>query len=132
MFRMFLKGVTQDWKKRGNKINLTQFKVLYILDNDGPQKVSQLAHALSISSAAVTGITDQLLTEGYVTKERCEQDRRVVFITLTDKGRTTVKEINNFQEVSLLSYFEMLEDDDVHHLKRILGKLLTKRNTKSI
>ncbi|MGM9986084.1 MAG: MarR family winged helix-turn-helix transcriptional regulator [Bacillaceae bacterium] len=124
MFRMFLKRVSQDWKKQGHGINITQFKVLFHLVNEGPQKVSQIANALSLSSAAVTGITDQLLNEGYVRKEREKNDRRVVTITIIEKGKFIVKNVLDGQQKSLQSYFERLSEEDIQQLKRIFGVLV--------
>lgn len=42
MFRTLLKSISQEWNKRGREYNLSfpQYKMLYILDMSGTQKVS--------------------------------------------------------------------------------------------
>ncbi|WP_019244250.1 MULTISPECIES: MarR family transcriptional regulator [Bacillus] len=123
MFQMFLKGIAREWNSKGYKLNPNQFKVLKILMNSGPQKVSNLADALCISSAAVTGITDQLLEDGYVKKERGENDRRVVNITLTEKGKAEAEYLQKIQNENLKARFDVLPDEEIQNLKRILSLL---------
>jgi MarR family transcriptional regulator, organic hydroperoxide resistance regulator len=130
MFKTFLKGVTQNWNKQGYNISLTQFKALHTLLREGPLKVSQLAGALDMTPAAITGITDQLYAEGYVDKERAEGDRRVVNITLTKKGEDTVNEVIDRHKLVMQSYFEVLPDEDVEHLRRIFAVLISKLDKK--
>ena len=125
MFRTFLKGISQDWNKQGYHINITQYKALATLSKNGPQNASQIATALSITPAAITGITDQLIAEDYVKKERAEDDRRVVNITITQKGEEKLKEVQEGQQEIIESYFKVLPDEDVEHLRRIFAKIIS-------
>lgn len=124
MFRTFLKGISQVWNKRGYCLTLPQFKILYILDRDGPQRVSHLANSLHITPAAVIGVADQLLIEGYVRKERADNDRRVVNIFLTDKGKEMLSEMHISQQAAMGEYFNVLPEADIQHLKRIFTTLI--------
>ncbi|MFS0782560.1 MarR family winged helix-turn-helix transcriptional regulator [Bacillus sp. 1P06AnD] len=123
MFQTFLKGISQNWKKEGYSISINQFKVLRILATEGPQKVSELANILCLSSAAITGVTDQLDLDGYVHKERCSQDRRAVIITITETGKSMDESIVNSQSGMFQSYFQILSRQDIQHLKRIFSML---------
>lgn len=126
MFGTLIKKITQDWNRRGGEYNLSfpQFKMLHILNRIGPQKVSHLAEKLGLTSAAITGITDRLVTEGYVERKRTEADRRVVFIAITKHGETILQKINDDQEQSTLTIFNSLEEEDILHLKRIFTAML--------
>ncbi|QAY67052.1 MarR family winged helix-turn-helix transcriptional regulator [Paenibacillus protaetiae] len=126
MFRTLLKTITHEWNKNGSRYNLSlpQFKILYSLQTKGPQNVSQLAEALGITSAAITGATDKLLAEGLVLRERGEADRRVVFVTLTDAGKAILEEVKKDQQIVLDKVFHMLPQEDIQHLKRIYGQML--------
>ncbi|WP_042348393.1 MarR family transcriptional regulator [Bacillus massiliigorillae] len=125
MFQTFMKTISRDFNKKSTSLNINQFKVLFIIDNSGSQTVSKLASALSISAAAVTGITDQLLSEGFVEKERCDNDRRIVNITITEKGKEKVNHLRAIKKEILQSYFDILPDEEIHHLKRIFTMLTT-------
>jgi len=124
LFHTFLKGISQDWNKQGYPLNQTQFKVLYRLYKNGPQNVSQLACSLTLTAAAITGVTDHLLAEGYVEKERDGCDRRVVTITLSEKGRGLVKDFLETQRETIQSYFKALPEEDIEHLRRIFHLLI--------
>lgn len=126
MFRTLLKSISQEWNKRGREYNLSfpQYKMLYILDMSGTQKVSQLAECLGITPAAITGITDKLLTEGYVKRERAEHDRRVVNITITEPGKEIMRKVNENQKEMIDGMFNQLQEEDLQHLRRIFGQLL--------
>lgn len=123
MFRSFLKTIHQDWNKQGTTLNLTQCKALYYLSREGPQKLSSLAGLLGMTSAAVTGIADQLVQDGFVEKNRAENDRRVVHITITSEGLTFIDEMKNRQKEVIEGYFGILPEQDIRELKRIFGKL---------
>ena len=53
----------------------------------GGNKMSDIAAKLNITVGSLTTSMNSLVKKGYATRERSEQDRRVVFIHLTLKGR---------------------------------------------
>lgn len=130
LFKTLLKGMAHKWNQHGCPLTQTQFKTLFVLSKEGPQMVSQLAHALDLTSAAITGVTDHLLAEGYVKKERAEGDRRVVNITLTEEGASLIKEVEKSQKELLHSHFSVLPDEDIAHLKRIFNTLIAELDKK--
>jgi DNA-binding MarR family transcriptional regulator len=50
----------------------------------------QLARETDLNPASVTGLVDQLVSTGLVRRERSEEDRRVVLVSMTDAGRDVV------------------------------------------
>jgi DNA-binding MarR family transcriptional regulator len=124
LFKTLLKGIAQDWNRQGFCLSQTHFKALHVLLKEGPMMVSQLAAALDLTPAAVTGITDQLLADGYIQKERTEGDRRVVKITLTAEGETTLKDVKDKQRELMHAYFSILPEEDMDHLRRIFAVLI--------
>jgi MarR family transcriptional regulator, organic hydroperoxide resistance regulator len=133
MFRTLIKAITQEWNKRGGDFNLSfpQFKMLHMLNATGTHTVSQLAEALGITSAAITGITDRLVTEGFVNRERGENDRRVVNISITDQGREIISQVTERQKEMLEGIFDQLHEEDLQHLRRIFGVVLANIENKS-
>lgn len=130
LFKTFLKGLGQQWNKQGFRITQTQFKALQTLSREGPMMVSQLAAALDLTPAAVTGITDQLLTEGYIQKERAAGDRRAMQITLTAEGIAVIKATQAKLGEVMHSYFSILPEEDMEHLRRIFGILIKELDKK--
>lgn len=59
----------------------------------GPQKMSDLAHALFCDNSNVTGIVDRLEERGLVRREAADGDRRVKLLVLTEEGEWMRAEI---------------------------------------
>ena len=123
MFGLFMKNMTSIFNKQGYEVNITQFKLLAFLNKYGAQNVSEIASALHITNAAVTGITDQLYEGNYITKNRSKKDKRVVNIEITDQGIKLVKKIKSGNQEIINSYFGKLTKEDINHLKRIFALL---------
>lgn len=126
MFRTLIKGISQEWNKRNEySLSFPQYKMLYILTQHGTLKVSQLADMIGITSSAITSLTDKLLTDGYVHRERAEQDRRVVYISITEKGKEIAEKVRENQQETIHRIFDMLEEEDIEHLRRIYAVMLS-------
>lgn len=67
-------------------VTMSQFKVLLLLQKEGALRVSEIASALSVSQAVVTGVTDRLVHRGLVERVGDPHDRRVVICRLTEDG----------------------------------------------
>jgi DNA-binding MarR family transcriptional regulator len=71
----------------------------------------------------VTGIIDRMEREGLVSRERSKEDRRVVFIKLTARGRELAQEIPVEPMEIFKGALEHLSPQEVKDLMRILTKL---------
>ena len=71
------------WKKQGNdldknKITISQLLILNFLAKRGESKMSDLAHFMEVTTAAMTGIVDRLVRSGYVIRLPQTEDRRII------------------------------------------------------
>jgi len=71
----------------------------------------------------VTGIIDRMEREGLVVRDRSREDRRVVYIRLTPKGRELAQEIPVEPMEIFKGALESLTAAEVRDLMRILTKL---------
>jgi DNA-binding MarR family transcriptional regulator len=67
-----------------------QLVVLKELAESSPQTVSELAHAVNLSQATLTGILDRLDRKGLVERVRSTEDRRKVIVSSTDAAETLI------------------------------------------
>jgi DNA-binding MarR family transcriptional regulator len=67
-------------------VTMSQFKVLLLLQKEGALRVSEIARALGVSQAVVTGVTDRLVHRGLAERVGDPHDRRVVICRLTEEG----------------------------------------------
>lgn len=125
-FQLIMKQIFTNWHKNNTTgLNQTQARILHKLDSLGPQKASVLAEALCITSGAITGVSDKLVTEGYAKRYRDERDRRVVYLEITDKGKEMIELLREYQIKSIGIMFEDLTDEELEHTYRIFRKILS-------
>lgn len=55
--------------------------------------MSELARELGITMGAATSIVDRLIKAGLVNRERSTEDRRLVLVSLSKKGRRMMEEV---------------------------------------
>ncbi|ABV32883.1 MULTISPECIES: MarR family winged helix-turn-helix transcriptional regulator [Pseudothermotoga] len=67
--------------------------VLLYVAQKGPQKMSELAEVFSMTKSNITFLVDNLEKNGFVERERSNEDRRVIYIRLTDRGRDIYRQI---------------------------------------
>ncbi|RAP76045.1 MarR family winged helix-turn-helix transcriptional regulator [Paenibacillus montanisoli] len=65
--------------------------ILMYLNNTELCRVNDIVKFLGVTSGAATGLTDKLVSLGLIERNRPEDDRRVVQLSLTDKGKETLE-----------------------------------------
>lgn len=83
-----LTGVDED-------VTLPQYRALVVLASRGPQRGSDLATALGVNPSTVSRMIERLARRQLVRRTRDREDRRTVWITLSDTGRRLVGEVTN-------------------------------------
>lgn len=66
-------------------ITPTQGMMIGMLGKHGKMKVSEISQKMGLNNSTVSGIIDRLERQGMVERLRSEEDKRVVFITLSSK-----------------------------------------------
>ena len=69
----------------------TQYNILRILRGEGkPLPILEIASRTIAVVPGITGLIDRLERAGFVNRLRCEKDRRIIYVALTDQGMTTL------------------------------------------
>ena len=73
---------------------LTHYEVLLYLEGAPCSRLtmSDLAGSVLLSQSGVTRLVDRLVQAGFVVREACAEDRRVMYARLTDEGRRALCE----------------------------------------
>ena len=85
--------------------------------------MNELSRRMMVTGGNVTGITDQLVTEGLVERIDVAGDRRAYRVRLTARGRKQFHEMARQHEDWIVSAFSSLSDKDMATLYRLLGKV---------
>src|ERR1700742_600100 len=104
----------------------SQLLVLKMLEPRGQVSLSELSERIRAKNSTVTGIIDRMERDGGVVRRRSGEDRRVVYIELTSKG----KKLAGDAKVDPMHLFRLLLEDlsprDAADLERIMSKLVTR------
>jgi len=101
-----------------------QFNVLRILRGSHPKKMmlSQITQRMIDKSSNCTRLVEKLRQKNLVNREICENNRRQVDISITDKGLQLLKKIDADMHSWNLAV-EKLSKTEAKELNRILDKL---------
>lgn len=86
-------------------------------------KMNELSRRMMVTGGNVTGITDQLVTEGLVERIDVEGDRRAYRVRLTPKGRKLFNDMARQHEDWIVEAFSSLNEKDIATLHKLLGKV---------
>jgi DNA-binding MarR family transcriptional regulator len=73
----------------------SQYNILRILRGEGkPLPILEIASRTITVVPGITGLIDRLEQAGFVNRLRCDKDRRVIYVALTDQGITTLANLD--------------------------------------
>lgn len=101
-----------------------QFGILEALHHIGPMSQTEIGRKLLRSNPNITTVIDNLEKDGLVRRERQSNDRRVVLVSLTPKGRAMIRRIfpaHVGRITELLSVLTATEQEEMGRLARKLG-----------
>ncbi|MEA4902002.1 MarR family transcriptional regulator [Desulfitobacterium sp.] len=109
---------------KDGSISLHQFHFLNYIERSNSCTPSEIAKHFGVTLGAVTGFVDRLFKQNLITRERSEEDRRLVVIQLSEEGR---KQLNLLNERMLDVYHKMEEqlgEDEIEVFNRHLARIL--------
>ena len=100
--------MSQQFHTHFGRLDLTfpQALVLTVLGEDGPVPISTLAERTGSANSTVSGIVDRLEKLGLAQRQRSETDRRVIYVSATEKYHDLRKKA----ETNVSGYFNSLLD----------------------
>jgi DNA-binding MarR family transcriptional regulator len=102
----------------------TQYNILRILRGEGkPLPILEIASRTLTVVPGITGLIDRLERAGCVNRLRCEKDRRVIYVELTDQGTKTLADLDKPLLALHRTLMGHLSQGDLKDLIRILEQL---------
>ena len=86
----------------------------------GENTMSSVAKKLKITAGSLTTAVNALVRKAYVKRERSEEDRRVVYIALTEKGEKAIYHHEQFHRQMTNAVIEKLDDEEIDALVKML------------
>jgi len=101
-------------------ITMARFWVMNKLSADNPITMKELQRRLLLAPGTLTGLVDNLVSDGLVERWRDETDRRLVYLKLTQAGDKLLKEILQYRTSILANILKKIDGLDVERLNRDL------------
>jgi MarR family transcriptional regulator, 2-MHQ and catechol-resistance regulon repressor len=108
---------------RDHGLTVSQFGVMEAIYHLGPMNQSDLARKILKSSGNLTTVIDNLSREDLVERCRPPEDRRMVSVHLTPKGRKLIESIFPQHVQGVVESFSVLTDEEQTTLDTILRKV---------
>lgn len=104
-------------------LSVTEIHTIEAIGEKEERTMSEIANDLSITVGTLTTAINKLIKKGYVERRRIEEDRRIVLVKLTKKGKNasylhkkfhdemikaTIEKLNKQEEDVLISSLESL------------------------
>lgn len=99
---------------------------LHVIDSIGtasPKNMSMIAKELSVTTGTLTIAINSLVKKGYVERSRSDEDRRVVLVSLSEKGRQAYEHHKKFHEEMIAATVKGLTGEEIKILERALINL---------
>lgn len=100
----------------------SQFGTLEALYHLGSLNHKEIAEKMLTREANITHVVDNLERDGYVRRERSEEDRRVVEVVLTEEGRELIDELFPAFVDYLTETVRSFPDEDQEQLAELSGR----------
>jgi len=125
-FRYLVRTVRQDFAVEfEDYIPFNEFTVLRVLEDEKTLRVSDVARRLNSTNSYVTLTSEKLVKKGYLIRERNDQDRRTVYLTLTDEGYNLVKKMDEIVYDYFNKVFGDISNEEMNQVISILQKVKT-------
>lgn len=105
-------------------ISQKQYNILRILRGAGSQgiPVMEIGRRMIEKSPDVSRIIDRLIDLGFVKRRRQRSDRRVVIVTITDKGLDLLATMDEPVKQEITDVFQYMSTEDLEKLARLLER----------
>ncbi len=105
-------------------ISYNDFHIIEAIGTKEPKSMSAVAKLMNVTTGTLTKAMDGLTEKEYVIRERSKQDKRVVWVYLTEKGKAAYKHHEEFHWRMISHIKEGLNDKELPVLIYSLAKLV--------
>jgi DNA-binding MarR family transcriptional regulator len=123
--RRVFQVVNEQSKKAEKETGLTgpQLWAIKTIAEEAPVMVSEIARRMYLHPATVVGILDRLEKQGLVARIRSTEDRRVVRVELTNRGRGLVSKSPEVAQGLLVAGLEKLSISKLKSISNALNQM---------
>ncbi|NWH06164.1 MarR family winged helix-turn-helix transcriptional regulator [Desulfobacter latus] len=132
--RKIMRSIDLHSKSLVKRFGLTspQLIVLREVDAHGQVTAGEIAHAVSLSQATITGIFERLEKRGLITRKRSSDDRRRILVQPTLEATKCLAGAPPLMQESFVDAFEKLQDWEKSMILSSLQRLVSLMDAQNI
>ncbi|MDO5390877.1 MAG: MarR family transcriptional regulator [Eubacteriales bacterium] len=104
-------------------ISVNDMHIMEAIGIEKPKNMSSVARLIDVTVGTLTIAINNLVKKGYVMRVRSEEDRRVVLISLSEKGKAAYEHHRRFHQKMVEAVLEDLNQEETLVLTNALKKL---------
>lgn len=104
-------------------ISVNDMHIMEAIGIEKPKNMSSVARLVDVTVGTLTIAINNLVKKGYVMRVRSEEDRRVVLVSLSEKGKTAYEHHRQFHQKMVEAVLEDLNQEETLVLTNALKKL---------
>jgi MarR family multiple antibiotic resistance transcriptional regulator len=101
-----------------------QFSVLKNVAEGTAETAADLCRTMHYDTGSMTRMLDRLEEKAVLRRERCTEDRRVVFLRMTSTGKALLPRLRTAAVRVLSRHLAGFSPEDVDNLKQYLGRMI--------
>lgn len=101
----------------------SDFEILEALYHKGRLTVREVSEAVLINTGSITYVIDKLEKKGLLERSNCKDDRRVVYIQITDEGKKLMNTIFPAHQRVIEELFDGISEEDKKTVVNVLKQV---------
>jgi len=132
--RKIIRAIDMNSKKLVKRVGLTgpQLVILQEISNLKEVTTGEIARAVSLSQATVTGILERMEKRGLLARHRSDSDKRRTMVHITDTGRQILEDAPPLMQEAFVERFSGLPDWEQTMILSALQHLVSIMDAKAI
>ncbi|MDN5353104.1 MAG: MarR family transcriptional regulator, organic hydroperoxide resistance regulator [Clostridiales bacterium] len=121
-----IKKISETFGKRLESKNVTriQWIALYYLNTYSTISQKDLAECMYITDSSVARLLDRMNRDGLIERVKSEEDRRITYVKLTEKGQALINEILPEGEAFSNQLLEGLTEEELNIFEKVIHKMV--------
>jgi DNA-binding MarR family transcriptional regulator len=108
-------------------LSFPQYNILRVLESShkGQNKISVVGKIMLVPNANMTGLAKRLEQKGFITRQPDPGDERVTLLTITEKGKVTLRQIKKEKDSAISAILKDFDSADKTKLLEQIKKIIT-------
>ncbi|MEQ8190241.1 MAG: MarR family transcriptional regulator [Candidatus Eremiobacterota bacterium] len=122
LHKLLLKTIVRSASNLKN-ISLSQLNVLMFLESRERARMKEIGEELGIKPSSATNLVDRLIKSDLIERSSVPDDRRVVEVSLTEKGKEVIEEVRKVDNQHWEKMLVKIDEREYEEILRVVKKL---------